>query len=72
MSAQTEKPIRTIRIKAGTMYCESCNTSTIAKWTMTRIYKGGKEVERQQCDECNNEQETEFFSGPTTQIRNKK
>lgn len=71
MSAQTEKPIRTFSIKAGTMYCETCNTTTIAKWTTTRIYKSGKEVERQECSECNATQETEFFRGPTTEIKTK-
>ncbi len=72
MSArQTDKVIRTIRISAGSMFCEACNSTRPAKWTMTRIYKSGKEVERQICAECENVQETEYLKGPTTRIENK-
>ncbi len=72
MSAQTEKPLRTVKAKSSAMFCGSCSVMTIAKWTATRIYKNGRQVERQLCSECNCIQETEFIVGPTTRIRNKK
>lgn len=72
MAPETEKPLRTFSISSGTMWCESCERTTFAKWTTTRIYKGGREVERQLCSECNNTQETEYFKGPTVKIKNKK
>jgi len=53
------------------MWCEACNGTTVAKWTTTRFYKSGREVERQLCEECDITQETEYFKGPTTRIKNK-
>jgi len=70
--SKVEKPIRTIRANSGAMWCESCEHQTVATHITTRIYKGGKEVERQVCSDCENIQETEYFKGPTTRIKNKK
>lgn len=67
-----EKPLETIRITSGAMWCENCEHNTLAAWTSTRIYTHGKEIERQKCRECNRVQETEYFKGPTTRIKNKK
>lgn len=68
---KTEKLLRTIRTNSRGMFCESCNRSTVAKRTTTRIYKGGREVERQLCGNCGDTQETEYFKGPTTRIKEK-
>lgn len=72
MTPDTEQPIRTHSVKAGSMWCETCETSTTAVYTTTRFYTGGREVERQMCSECKNVQETEYFKGPTTRIKNRK
>ena len=72
MSAQTEKPLRTVKTKSSSMFCESCGTQTIAKRTTIKIYKNGREVEREVCSECEITQETEYFKGLTTKIRNKR
>ncbi len=69
---ETEQPIDTTHIKSGSMWCETCETSTSALYTTTRFYKGGREVEVQKCSECTNVQETEYFKGPTVRIKNKK
>ncbi len=67
----TEKPIDTKYIKSGSMWCEMCESTTVANYTTTRFYTGGREVEVQKCSECKNIQETEYFKGPTTRIKNK-
>ena len=71
MTPDTEQPIDTKHIKSGSMWCEMCESTTIAKYTTTRFYKGGREVEVQKCSECNNTQETEYYKGPTTRIKNR-
>lgn len=68
----TEKPLRTTRRTHGSMWCETCGQATGSKWTQIKIYKNGREIERQLCIECNTIQETEYYKGPTTRIKNKK
>lgn len=69
---ETEKPLSTVRTRYGSMWCETCIAATLAEWTSTKIFKNGREVARQKCRECDTIQETEYWKGPTTRIKNKK
>jgi len=74
MSTENKKDntdIKTIHLGTRPMWCENCGGLTYSSKTTLRIYRGGKEVQLDKCEDCNKTQETEYFKGPSTRIQNK-
>ena len=66
----SEKPVKTINLSSATFYCENCCSPRVSNNTVVRIYASGREVQIDNCEDCGNRQETEFWKGPKTRIQN--
>gem|GEM_PF-5422706 len=66
-----DKCVRTYSISSRGFYCERCNAIRGSINTTIRVYASGIEVQIDHCDDCGQEQQTEFFKGPTIRIETK-